>query len=740
MQEANRFLRENPGKPFPPGLLDRYENSADALIKRLDIKAGGKSKGNLMARLSLVNYLLRTNRRDVAEARLTELANDYPDSIDVLQMQVLSLVLPRDPKAKELDANGVAAADVLIQKFIREYPRVSQGKAFYASWLMRTNRVEKALEYLKNPENFPGGRGDAINRLLADALMRSGQRAEAQKVLDTLPHSPTVDAQLIMISGDAATADKRLTDAMTRYEEQGRFRLAQARLRLAEGKYEEGIRGLVSAAEFADVGPAAKSLLPLALIAYVDADPAKGREAAVRLSAEMPEELGTYLATALACVFLEEIGTPNDRWEQTKTMYSALNRWEAVAQKQGMKRADTTVTRAMYRVMAGDVDGARQDLAANLSQNPTHVPTMVLLTELALSLPADPVRARELYDMIAKEDPKNPRLMALDAQIKATSGDWLGAAAVYERVIAAEPRNSGAYSARVAALESAKKPDDALQTARDWAARIPDDPRAVVEVVRLLTTSGNKAEAVKTADEYVARRAAEVRKALTEAKPPPAPADIEKTVDQARGFALMAVTSAFFRANAYDEAEARCKEVRKMFPNAEKVILMLGDIATGKQDWDAALALYRELLKQNPRHFIAGNNAAWILAEKKNDPNGALAIVEEVRRSRGDRPIGPERLPPEFLDTIGSVYMKLNRPERFAEMRLIFDAAVKRYPIDPRMYLFLANAQAALGDKPKALENYRLAIHFAGQKNTVSEDQNKAVKEKAEAAVKQLGG
>ena len=342
--------------------------------------------------------------------------------------------------------------------------------------------------------------------------------------------------------------------------------------------------------EFTDVGATARSLLPFALISYAEVDPAKARETAVRLSIDLPDDMGIYMAAGLAALWLEEIGTPDDKWEQIKTMYAAINRAETVAQKLGVKRPDMVINRALFQIMAGDVDGARQNLAASISQYPDHVPTMLMLADMALTLPADTKRARELYNLIAKVDPKNPRLLPLDAQIKAAEGKWVEAAAVYERMIAEEPRNSGAYAARIAALESAKQPDAALKVARDWYARIPEDARSIAEVVRLLAAAGNKSEALKLADEYVAKRVADARKAASEIQPPLKPAELEKVVDYARGSALLATASGFFRAKVYDEAEARSREVHKIFPTADRPILMLGDIAIVKKNWDAALA------------------------------------------------------------------------------------------------------------------------------------------------------
>ena len=226
LQEVNRFRKENPGKQIPGDLVSQYETAVEAILKKLDFKTKGKSKGDLMARLALVSYLVATARRDVAEVRLSELATDYPSSLDVLRAQALLLAAPRDPKAKQPDANGIAAADLLIQKHIRANPASIASKLFYATWMMQTKRADKAIEYLKNPENFPG-HSDLVDRVLASALLRSGQREEAQKILNRLPASPGVDLTLIETALDKETAEKRLQRALAGYEKQGRFRLAK---------------------------------------------------------------------------------------------------------------------------------------------------------------------------------------------------------------------------------------------------------------------------------------------------------------------------------------------------------------------------------------------------------------------------------------------------------------------------------------------------------------------------------
>ncbi len=629
---------------------------------------------------------------------------------------------------------------MLIRKFLKDYPADKAGRLFYAEWLVGTRRADRAVEYLKDPATFPGGRDAIVDRILGAALLQVGQREEAQKILSSLPHDPTLDTVLIRTAVTREAGEKHLKEALARYENQGQFRIYEAALRLKEGKHEEALKGFSSAIEFTDVSSTAKAGLILTLGSYAKAEPAKARDAAINLSNDLPNEQGLYLAAADAALYLNEIGDPGDKWEQTKTFYAALNMWETVALKNGMPRAEMVITKARARLLAGDPDGAKREAVNALTQNPKHVPTMLLLAELYLMAPADPARAREYYDAAAKEKDAatNPMVPYIDARIKAANGDWAGAAAVYQRLLIESPQTVAPYAPLVAALDAAGQQDIALRTTREWYAKSPDDPRAAIDAIRLLTLSGMKSDAVKFGDEYVTKQVADARKKIADAASQLPKADADKLLDTVRTAAILNTASGFFRAKAFDLAANRAEEVLKTDRTNNPALLLLGDIAIANKEWDKAMAIYRELLNQNRRHFIAGNNVAWILAEQKNDPVSALAVVEEIRKGSGDKLIGPERMPADFLDTIGVVYVKLNRSDRFAEMRTLFEAATKRYPSDPRMFLFLGQAQAALGERSKALESLDTATRLAGAKNGLPDDQNKGVIDKAEAARKKL--
>lgn len=736
---AGKFARENPGKPVPGELVAGYETAAEGLAKRL--KAG--TAPDRVARLALAGYQLATGRKKDAAARLEALALDYPDSVEVLRARCVAVAAPEPGAAP--DPNAALAADGLIRAFLKataDSPQANRaGKLFNAEWLLRTNRADKAVEYLNAPDTFPGGRDATVDRLLAAALLRTGQTGEAQKVLGRLPPDPAVEAVLIQAAGAHAAGD-RLKAAIGRYEDQGLLRVYEAAALMADGKYEEAARGFASAAEFTRYGAAARAGLRQALLALAETDPAKGRDAAVSYAAERPDEPGVYLAAALAARLSDDVGSPDDKWGAAKTMYAAVNRWEEAAVKAGMRPADAVAVRTQFRVLAGDVAGARQVAAAGRNRDPKSVNLMLLSAELALEAPADPERAREFLAAATAESANDPRLPFLEAAIKLAENKPAEAAAVYERLAGEQPRNPGVRAQLVAALEAAGKKDDALARAQDWHKTFPADGRAAATVVRLLAGANKRDEAVKAADAFVAERVAEARKQLAAANPPLPAAEAEKRADGVRAAALMAAAGGFFRAGAHADAEARVREAAKLLPDADAPALMLGDLALAKKDWAAAEAAYAGILKRNPRHFVAGNNLAWLLAAERNDPEKALALVTEVRKARGgDRPVGPERLPADFLDTIGLVYTKLPpTPDRAAEMRALFEAAARRYPTDPRMRLFLGHALAATGDRSKALEAYREAVRLARLKNGLPDDQNKSAREQAEASEKKLRG
>lgn len=729
-----KYLKEVPGRTeLPKDRQDQIKSYEDAALNLIQ-KLKPPTNGDWSARMAAVTYLAATNRRREAEDALERLVTDYPESIGVLRARCQLLAAPVEPGKP--NPNGVAAADLVIRKFLKDYPKNQPAKLFSAEWLMTTGRADEAVKYLSDPETFPAPRDPAVDRALSMALLRTGQREEANKIISKLPADQGLNVLMLRVLTPEIGA--KLKESLSRYEDQGMYRVTDGAVKLTEGKFEESARAFASAIEFDRVRDGARSGMQSALVAFAEADPAKGRDAAARLAADYPDEAGPYVAAALAALYLEEIGNPADKWDDTRTMYAAVNKWEKVAEKAGGKPADLAVAKAQFRLLAGNIDGARQELITNHNRNQKHVPTILSLAELSLVAPPDTKQAREYMELARKETPDDARLPYLEANILAAGGDWAGVVKIYEKLAADSPNKTALHPLLVGATERAGDKAAALKWAEEWAKLAPKNAAAIAEVIRLTAQVGRKDDAVKLADDLVARWEKEAREKLESATPPLKKEDVDTSARAARATALLTVAAAFQRAKEYDLAEVRANEAVKTHPKSEAVQLMLGDIGVAREQWDKALAAYKAILAENPRHFIAGNNAAWILAQKMDKPTDALALVETIRKGRGGVPIGPERLPPEFLDTIGAVYVKLNDPARAAEFRQVFEAAVRRYPADPRLLVFYAYALHAAGEKSRAFDMLSAAVRAAGTKNGLTEEKNKAAVEAAEAAKKKL--
>lgn len=82
----------------------------------------------------------------------------------------------------------------------------------------------------------------------------------------------------------------------------------------------------------------------------------------------------------------------------------------------------------------------------------------------------------------------------LAARVRAAAGDTAAAEALLGSVLARRPDHDGAREALMELLAESGRVDEALTEAQVWAARVPDDPLALVTLSRLLRRAGRAAE------------------------------------------------------------------------------------------------------------------------------------------------------------------------------------------------------------------------------------------------------
>ncbi len=711
-----KAIGEAPAKMVPEQLYITNEKMAVARIQKLK----PPSSADRAARLGMAQYYISTYRKEQAEPLLAALARDYPDSIEVLRSRVVLAAAPKTPSTGQLPltAPQIQAIDAMAQDFLRMNPNSRQGKLFWAEWLRKSNRPHEAIKYLRDPRNFPA-RDEAAERLLASALLQVGEREDAVKVLSELTRNSELESALIQAQSLEGVKEK-IQDAMGRTQNNGLLRVYAAALKQREGDYEGAVRGFASALDYAQAQRAARVGILRALVAYSQVNAQEARVLALKLAEEFPDEAMLPLGAAAAALALDDLGTPSDSWLRAKTMGAALNQYEALALKGGTGRTEISATKADLWALANRPDVAAQEAARALAADPQHLQSLLLLSGIALaSGHKDQIEKVKGYVATMKEvAPDDTRVIMTEVRALDALGDLPGAVRAIKIALAKNPQFPPGYPTLVSLLDRQNDLAGAMDALKEWRTHSPNDPTLAIESIRLLVKAGKPADAKSLADQFVADRAAEGKKAADEIRVEGANAAelAKKKDDLLRGSeaqALGVTATGFLRAKDYAEAEARLLKVVKLVPESEGGLTMLGDLYIAQSAWDKALEAYRSVLAKSPQHFVAGNNAAWILARHKNDPAGALKIVEDVRKGRGGAPIAADRLPAAFLDTMGVVYGRLNRPDKFAEMKDIFELAVKRHPLDPRMYMYLGEAQAATGDKSRAMANFDSAVRLA---------------------------
>jgi tetratricopeptide (TPR) repeat protein len=103
--------------------------------------------------------------------------------------------------------------------------------------------------------------------------------------------------------------------------------------------------------------------------------------------------------------------------------------------------------------------------------------------------------------------------------------------------------------------------------------------------------------------------------------------------------------------------------------------LVLGGVRTALERLGEAIELYREVLKKDPNNVQAMNNLAVLLAQKSERLDEALSLVDRAISAAGPLPA--------FLDSRGSVYLAMGKPEM---ARVDLEESVREQPRPNRQF------------------------------------------------------
>jgi Tfp pilus assembly protein PilF len=162
----------------------------------------------------------------------------------------------------------------------------------------------------------------------------------------------------------------------------------------------------------------------------------------------------------------------------------------------------------------------------------------------------------------------------------------------------------------------------------------------------------------------------------------------------------MALAQFYIRNKKLDEAEKTARAALKEKPNNFEIQMTLAGILELKDDYEAAIAVYEGLLKQQPGSMIVANNLASLLSDHRTDKASierAYSVAAILRKSQV----------PSFKDTLGWVYYLRGD---YKSATSLLEEASAALPTRAMVQYHLGMIYVATGQIAKASEQFKKAL------------------------------
>jgi tetratricopeptide (TPR) repeat protein len=418
--------------------------------------------------------------------------------------------------------------------------------------------------------------------------------------------------------------------------------------------------------------------------------------------------------------------------------------------KKNARDAGALIMRGNIELGAGDATSAITDLRAVLRDQPNDIPVVLVLarayqqndqpdlaeetlrgavqlapknvdTRLALAqvlLAAGKLdQAAELLGQVTQDAPKSIPALQLLCQVQATQKHFDDALATAQNIDRVSPK-SGLGSYLEGSIEEAQgKIDSAAKYYARALEREPDAGEPLVASVRLDVRRKQFAPAMARLDSVIARLpnnvlAGSLRAELlmTEGQLDPAITAYRKLVPIAPGSPLvyLGLARAQQASNHLDDAAETLRQGIDKTHDATSLVSELSGLYLRQGRVDDSIALYEQVLQQNPHSIFAVNNLALLLVDYHQDAATiarAQKLAEQLASSSQ----------PQLIDTRGWVRFK-SGDYRGAESLL--QQAVEKMPQFPEFRYHLGMAQFRSGEEQAAEQSLEAALNagrpFAG--------------------------
>lgn len=608
-------------------------------------------------------------QRDFAKAKelITPLAQSGGNNVRVLQLA----------GAVELQAGTPAQAENYLSKALQIAPGLPLARRLLAQAYLRTGQSDKALATIEPALRAPNVDAGTV-ALAAEANLLAGNTKEATELFaraaklnpkDVRSRSAValaemsrgnvadgfeqleelaaedkagitadmalISAHLVRREFDAAlkaidALQKKQPDKPLALNLRARVQLAMKQPDAARRSFEEAVK--LDAAYF----PAAAGLAALDL---ADQKPDAARQRFQAVLAKNPKSVPALLGLAELSA-----RTGGSKDEVTKLLTDAVNAAPDAARAR--------VLLVDHHLRNNQVREAMTVAQAGVAGQPNNADLVDALGRVQLAA-NDHQQAVASFNKLAGMVPKSGLPHLRLAAVRLAMKDQAAARQSLQRALSLSPNLLPAQQQLIALDMAAKKPADALATARTVQKQRPNEPTGFV-------IEGD----IHSAQRNLDAAASAYRNALAKA-----PNQSETAVK------LHATLRA---AKKTADAERFSAGWLKDHPKDARFLFHLGDLALFERDYAAAEARYRETLEVNPNNAIALNNVAWTMA-RQGKP-GALEFAEKANQLAPNQPV--------FMDTLGFVLSEAGQHDRAIEMQ---KKAIAAQPNAHAFKLTLAN-------------------------------------------------
>lgn len=619
-------------------------------------------------------------RRDFKAAKdiVTPLLRDAPNNVRVLQLA----------GAVELQVGTAAQAEAHLTKALQIAPGLPLARRLLTQAYLRSGQSDKALAAIApavgapNPDaatlalaaeaNLLAGNSKEATELFARAAklnpkdvrsrsavalaeMSRGNVEDGFEQLEQLAAEDKsgitadmalISAHLVRREFDAALKaidglQKKQPDKPLAHNLRARVQLAMRQPDAARRSFEEAIK--LDAAYF----PAAAGLAALDL---ADQKPDAARQRFQAVLAKNPKSVPALLGLAELSA-----RTGGSKEEVAKLLTDAVN-----------AAPDAPRARVLlvdHHLRNNQVREAMTVAQAGVAGQPNNADLVDALGRAQLAS-NDHQQAVASFNKLASLAPKSGLPHLRLAAVRLAMKDEAAARQSLQRALTLTPNLLPAQQQLIALDMTAKKPQDALATARTVQKQRPNEPTG-------FALEGD----IHMAQRNLDAAASAYRNALAKA-----PNQSETAVK---------LHSTLRAAKKTGDADRFSAGWLKDHPKDARFLFHLGDLALFERNYAAAEARYRETLEANPNNAIALNNVAWTMA-RQGKP-GALEFAEKANQLAPNQPV--------FMDTLGFVLSEAGQHDRAIEVQ---KKAIAAQPNAHAFKLTLANIYIKAGRKADA--------------------------------------